>query len=46
MGPGEFVEADGEVDIVDVKAAEIEADLHLRAVSGADFTAAEVGLKA
>ena len=41
VGSGEFVEADGEVDRVDVEAAEVEADLHLRAVSGADYTAAE-----
>jgi hypothetical protein len=41
VGPGVFVESDGEVDLVDVEAAEVEADLHLRAVSGADCTAAE-----
>ena len=41
MRPGEFVEADGQVDLVDVEAAEVETDLHLRAVYGADFTAAE-----
>jgi hypothetical protein len=41
VGPGEFVEADGEVDLVDVEVAEVETDLHLRAVSGADCTAAE-----
>jgi hypothetical protein len=39
--PGEFVEADGQVDLVNVKAAEVETDLHLRTVSGADYTAAE-----
>ncbi len=37
----DFVEADGEVDLVDVEAAEVEDDLNLSAVSGADYTAAE-----
>jgi hypothetical protein len=41
VGPGEFVEADGEVDLVDVEAADVETDLHRRAVSGADYAAAE-----
>ena len=41
VGPCEFVEADGEVDLVDVEAAEVEDDLNLSAVSGADYTAAE-----
>jgi hypothetical protein len=37
----EGVQADGEVDLVDVEAADVETDLHPRAVSGADYTAAE-----
>ena len=42
MGPDAAPEADAEFRLVDVETAEIEVDLHLRAVLGTDFVTAEI----